>query len=69
MEIDSSASYYLSGEYKKCLSLGRRKEGNNINNAWQHVICIYFYRCKIGRPKFIVFSKFSNIFIIEVQQG
>ena len=53
-------------EYEKCLSVGRRKGGNNINNAWQHFICIYFYTCKIGSPTLIVFSKFPNtcIFIM-----
>ena len=42
MEVDSFASYYLSKKYEKCLSIGRHKEGNNINNAWQYVIFIYF---------------------------
>ena len=61
MEVDSFASYYLSREYEKRLSIGRRKRGNNIKIAWQHVILIiYFYRCKIGRPTLIVFSKFPN---------
>ena len=65
MGVDSLASYYLSREYKKCLSIGRRKEENNINNLWQHVIFIYFYWCIIiGRPTLIAFSKFQNIFII-----
>ena len=48
----------------KCFSKGQREEGNNINNAWQDVIFIYFYRCKIVRPQLIEFSKFSNIFIM-----
>ena len=50
-EVDRFASYYLSREYEKCLSIGWCKKDNNINNAWQCVIFIYFYRCKIGRPK------------------
>ena len=61
--INSFAIYYLSREYEKCLSIRRPKEGNNINNAWQHVIFIYFYMCKIDRPMLIAFSKISNIFI------
>ena len=64
MKPHSFASYYLSGEYERCLSIGRRKGENNINNACQHVIFSYFYRCKIGRPRLIVFSKFSNKFIM-----
>ena len=54
MEVDSIASYYLSKEYKKYLSIGQRKGGNSVNNAWQHVIFIYFYRCKIGRSTLIL---------------
>ena len=50
-EVNNFASYCLSRVYEKCLSIGWCKEGNNIKNAWQHVIFIYFYRCKIGRPK------------------
>ena len=64
MEVDSFASYYLSNEYGKSLNIGLRKEGNNINHAWQHVVFVYFYRCKIGRPTLIVFLKFPNIFMM-----
>ena len=46
-EVDSFESFYLSREYQKCLSVGQRKTGSNNNNAWQHFIFIYFYRCKI----------------------
>ena len=53
MELVSFATYYLSRKYAKCLSIDRRKGGNNINNAWQHVTFIYLYRCKIGRPTLI----------------
>ena len=54
VEADSFAIYYLSKKYEKCLSIGRHKEGNNINNAWQHVIFICFCRCKISKPTLIV---------------
>ena len=64
MKVDNFANYYLCREYEKCLNVSRRKEGNNINNAWQHVIFIYFYRCKIGSPTLIVFSKFPSLFIM-----
>ena len=64
-EVDRFANYNLSNKYEKCLSIGWCKRGNNINNAWQHVIFIYFYKCKTGRPTLIVFSKFPNIFIIS----
>ena len=40
MKVDGFASYYLKREYEKCLSIGRRKGGNEINNVWQHVIFI-----------------------------
>ena len=33
----------------------RRKGENNINNAWQHIIFIYFYRCKADRPTLIAY--------------
>ena len=46
MKVDSLASYYLSRKYEKCLKIDRCKGGNNIKNAWQHVIFIYFYRVK-----------------------
>ena len=42
IEVGGCASYYLSREYEKHLSIGQRKGGNNINNAWQRVIFIYF---------------------------
>ena len=45
----------VSKKYKKYLSTGQYKGGNNINNAWQHVIFIYFYKCKIDRSTLIVF--------------
>ena len=38
IEVDNFASNYLAKEYKKCLSIGRHKKGNNNNNAWQHII-------------------------------
>ena len=56
MEEDSFENYYLSREYQKCLSIGQRNGENNINNAWQHVIFIYIYKYKTGRPTLIVFS-------------
>ena len=64
MEVNSFGSYYLSKKYKKCLNIGLCKGGNNINNAWQYVIFIYFNRIKINRPTLIVFSKVSNIVIM-----
>ena len=42
MEVDSFASYYLSREYEKLLIISWCKGENNINNAWQHIIFIYF---------------------------
>ena len=34
LEVYSLASYCLSREYEKCLSIGRCKGSNNIKNAW-----------------------------------
>ena len=40
------------------------QSGNNINNAWQHVIFIYLYRCKTDKPTLKIISKLLNIFIM-----
>ena len=48
MEENSFKSYYLNLKFEKCLSIDERKGGNNIINAWQHVIFISTGVKKVG---------------------
>ena len=40
MELDNFPSYYLSREYEKCLSIGRRK---GVNNITMHGNMLYLF--------------------------